>query len=72
MIGLRKDGSMFPLELSVSEMHLGPNRLFTGILRHHTRNSGAEEELRHLNETLERIVQQRTEMLGLLHEATSA
>jgi PAS domain S-box-containing protein len=33
VVGLRKDGSQFPLELSVSEFTLGDRRLFTGIVR---------------------------------------
>jgi PAS domain S-box-containing protein len=31
--GRRKDGSIFPMELAVSESHLGARRLFTGIVR---------------------------------------
>jgi PAS domain S-box-containing protein len=31
--GLRTDGSTFPLDLAVSEIHLGENRLYTGIVR---------------------------------------
>ena len=31
--GLRKDGSTFPLELSISEMQIGTHRMFTGIVR---------------------------------------
>jgi PAS domain S-box-containing protein len=33
VVGLRKDGSIFPLELSVSEVLLEEGRLFTGIIR---------------------------------------
>ena len=33
IVGLRKDGSSFPLELAVSEMRLGDGRYFIGIAR---------------------------------------
>jgi PAS domain S-box-containing protein len=33
VVGLRKDGSTFPMELSVGEMHSGNQRKFTGMVR---------------------------------------
>jgi PAS domain S-box-containing protein len=33
VVGLRKDGSTFPMDLAVTEMQLGDKRLFTGIMR---------------------------------------
>lgn len=45
VVGLRKDGSTFPLELAVSEMHLGNRRGFTGIVRDITERKDAESEL---------------------------
>src|SRR5512133_2132647 len=45
VIGRRKDGSFFPLELAVGEMHLGGQRYFTGILRDTTARKQAEEAL---------------------------
>ncbi len=33
VVGLRKDGSTFPMHLAVSELHLGHRRMFTGIAR---------------------------------------
>ncbi|HQS58457.1 MAG TPA: PAS domain S-box protein [Gallionellaceae bacterium] len=43
--GQRKDGSHFPLEIAVSEMSLGGQRYFTGILRDITTRKQAEEAL---------------------------
>ena len=45
VMGRRKDGSLFPLEISVSEMWLGGQRYFTGILRDITARKQAEEAL---------------------------
>ena len=43
--GRRKDGSEFPLELTVSEMHLDGQRLFTAIIRDITERKEAENQL---------------------------
>ena len=45
VMGRRKDGSTFPLEIAVSEMWLGGQRFFTGILRDITARKLAEEAL---------------------------
>ena len=45
VVGRRKDGSIFPLEIAVSEMWLGGQRYFTGILRDITARKQAEEAL---------------------------
>ncbi|PKO58892.1 MAG: hybrid sensor histidine kinase/response regulator, partial [Betaproteobacteria bacterium HGW-Betaproteobacteria-18] len=46
VIGRRKDGSAFPLEIAVSEMTLRGQRYFTGILRDISARKQAEEALR--------------------------
>ena len=45
VIGRRKDGSTFPLEIAVSEMRLGGESYFTGILRDITTRKQVEEAL---------------------------
>ena len=53
VVGLRRDGTEFPMEISVSEIHLGDKRLFTGVLHDITRRKQRQEEkdalLRELN-----------------------
>jgi two-component system sensor kinase FixL len=44
--GLRKDGTTFPVHLSVGEMHVGGERKFTGILHDLTARVAIEEQLR--------------------------
>jgi PAS domain S-box-containing protein len=52
VIGQRKDGSPVPLDLSVSEVRLGGERIFTGLVRDITRRKQAEEQLRQSEEQL--------------------
>jgi len=46
VIALRKDGSTFPMELSVSEMVLQDSRYFVGIVRDISDRKAAEEKIR--------------------------
>ena len=46
VMGRRKDGSLFPVELSISESRLPGRRFFTGILRDITARKQAEAALR--------------------------
>ena len=44
--GRRKDGTEFPMELAVSEVNVGVQHHFTGIVRDITERKQAEEKLR--------------------------
>ena len=45
--GLRKDGTTFPIEVSISELLVGNRRIFTGIVRDMTRRKQLETQLAH-------------------------
>jgi two-component system sensor kinase FixL len=45
VVGRRKDGSTFPMDLAVSEFHLGQRRYFTGIVRDISERKRAESDL---------------------------
>jgi hypothetical protein len=45
LTALRKDGTEFPIELAVSEVHNGSDVFFTGILRDITERERAKAEL---------------------------
>lgn len=46
VIGQRKDGSTFPMELSVSENRVGDSRSFTGIIRDISEQKEAEKKIK--------------------------
>ncbi len=46
VVGLRKDGTTFPMDLSVAEARLGRGRIFVGILRDITERKRVEASLR--------------------------
>ena len=54
--GLRKDGTLFPLELAISEMFINGQRMFTGIVRDISERKETEEKLR---EAEHRVHEQR-------------
>ena len=61
--GRRKDGSVFPMHLAVSEIQLGDRQLYTGIVRDITDLKKVERQLAEVNEQLEHRVQLRTRQL---------
>ena len=48
VIAIRKNGEEFPIELSASEMQLGGQRYFIGIVRDITERKQAEDKIEHL------------------------
>ena len=58
--GLRKDGTLFPARLGVSEIILKGQHYFTGIIQDLTEVKKIETELVKLNQELEKIVSERT------------
>jgi two-component system sensor kinase FixL len=50
--GQRRDGSTFPMELAVGEVHIGGHRLFTGFVRDLTERQEAQKRLQELQTEL--------------------
>ena len=73
-VGQRRDSSTFPLELAVSELHDGPHRSFTGLIRDISERKAlqrellsiAAEEQRRIGEDLHDSVGQKLTGLGML------
>ena len=52
-IAQRKNGSLFPIALMISEFWVGPARMFTGIVRDISERKQAEEQLKKLSRAVE-------------------
>ena len=52
VVGQRRDGSTFPMELAVGEMRVGESRFFTGFIRDLTESQEAETRLQELQSEL--------------------
>jgi PAS domain S-box-containing protein len=67
--GRRKDGTTFPLYLSVAEVASGDERTFTGIMRDLTQVQQSEQELRSVQQQLYQA--QKIEAIGQLAEGVA-
>ncbi len=64
----RRDGSVFPAEISLSEMRLGSKRSFIATLRDVTEKKRVEAELQRYREHLEERVRERTAELMVVRD----
>lgn len=62
VMAIRKDGSVFPIHLSISEIHTRPERKFVGLIRDISEQRAVENEARQHREHLAHV--DRLNMLG--------
>ncbi|MGZ3873810.1 MAG: PAS domain-containing sensor histidine kinase [Mucilaginibacter sp.] len=61
--GLRKDGTIFPFRLGVSDVPFSGRKIYAGFIHDLSREKEAEEQLREYAAHLEELVEQRTQSL---------
>jgi len=69
VLGLRKNGTVFPFRLAVSEVQYSGRIIYTGFIHDLSREKAAEEKLKHYTANLEEQVEERTQSLKQTVEA---
>lgn len=73
VVGQRKDGSLFPFRLGVSEVVFSDRRIFTGYIHDLSRQKEDEEKIKSYKEGLEHRITERTQgLLKSIKELESA
>lgn len=68
VIGRRRDGSIFPMDLAVSEMEIDGQRCFTGIVRDITARKDAERNIRESEMRLRAVIDGAMDAIVMMDE----
>jgi two-component system sensor kinase FixL len=69
VVGLKKDGSIFPFRLGISEVQYSGRKIYTGFIHDLSREKEAENQLKEYAAHLEELVTERTQKLNSTVEA---
>jgi len=63
VVGLKKDGAIFPFRLGISEVQYSGRKIYTGFIHDLSREKEAENQLKEYAAHLEELVEERTQSL---------